>query len=162
MPYKDPEQRRAYHISYRATHCEKIRVYLAAYYAAHKEEFIAYTLAHREEKAAYYVAHRVERVAAARTYAQAHPLENAEKRRRRRALQRSVTIGPINLEAIKVRDQMRCAICGKRVGVKDLSFDHSWPLSLGGPHSQENQRVAHLHCNKRRGAGKLPVQMVLC
>jgi 5-methylcytosine-specific restriction endonuclease McrA len=56
---------------------------------------------------------------------------------------------------------MRCCICGKKVAENDLSFDHSLPISLGGPHSQENQRVSHWLCNNRRGAGWLPVQMVL-
>jgi 5-methylcytosine-specific restriction endonuclease McrA len=63
---------------------------------------------------------------------------------------------------------MRCSICGGKVDERlkfphpdSLSFDHSHPLSLLGPHSQENQRVAHLHCNQLKGIGRLPVQMVL-
>lgn len=105
----------------------------------------------KQEVAAYY-----------RAYRKAHQSEYAERTRRRDALKLSATIGPIDIEAIKVRDRMRCAICGKKVAEKELSFDHTIPLSLGGPHSQENLRVAHRRCNSRRGAGRLPVQMVLC
>ena len=76
-------------------------------------------------------------------------------------MKRNAIVGPIDLEAIKERDRMRCCICGRKVAEKDLSFDHTIPLSLGGPHIQENLRVAHLCCNSRRGAGRLPVQMVL-
>jgi len=151
--------------AYRATHPKE----RAAYYAMHREEAIAYAhayrTAHREETLAqgrvYGAAHRDKKTTYNKAYSKAHPQEMAERYRRRRALKRGATVGPIDLEAIKIRDRMMCAICGKRVSVKDLSFDHSHPLSLLGPHSQENLRVAHLRCNIRRGAGRLPVQMIL-
>ena len=159
--------------TYQEAHQEEIAVYLHAWYEAHQEERCAHVRA-------YYAAHREERTATSRhwrnthreerhAYRETHLLESAECERRRRALKRNATIGPIDLEAIKVRDRMHCCICGKRVNEKlkhphpnSLSFDHSHPLSLHGPHSQENQRVAHLICNQRRGMGRLPVQMVLC
>ena len=90
------------------------------------------------------------------------------QRKRRGQIQRTRT-GPIDRKAIKLRDRMVCSICHKPIDERvnyphpdSLSFDHSWPLSLGGPHTQENQRVAHLHCNLKRSIGYLPVQMVLC
>ena len=76
-------------------------------------------------------------------------------------LRRALKNGPIDYKAIKVRDRMRCCVCGKKVKENDLSFDHSIPISLGGPHTQENLRVCHRRCNSRRGPGRLPVQMVL-
>lgn len=78
-----------------------------------------------------------------------------------RARKAMATIGDIDLDAIKRRDRMVCCICGRKVAEKDLSFDHSVPLSLGGSHTQNNLRVAHRICNSRRGNGCLPVQIVL-
>ena len=168
---------RAYHIAHhdkiiirkkewRVTHTKEIAAYNKIYLTTHRRESAAYSAAYRAtypEKcraysAAYATAHKKERA----IYIANHLQKRAEKWRRYDARKRGATIGPIDLETIKVRDRMRCAICGKRVTEATLSFDHSWPLSLGGPHSQENQRVAHFHCNSKRGAGRLPVQMVLC
>jgi len=181
----------AYDRTYREAHREEIhvrsRAYSHIYYKAHLDKALIYRTSRKEEKRAYdrvyrethrdairaYVSawsttHREERNAAGRAWQKAHPQETAEKSRRRQALKCDATIGPIDLAAIKQRDKMRCCICGERVNKRlkhphpdSLSFDHSHPLSLGGPHSQENQRVAHLHCNLERGAGRLPVQMVM-
>lgn len=89
-----------------------------------------------------------------------HETHRASKARRR-AIKRNAITGKIDYQAIKVRDRMICCICKKKVAVKDLSFDHSVPLSRGGSHTQENIRVAHLRCNLARGVGRLPVQLVL-
>lgn len=171
MPRKDSdriykaahrEAYRGYSCVYRETHRDEECARVRAYYEIHQEEIItrhkAYNNAHREECRVY-----------SRAWRAAHLQQDAEKTRRRRALKLGATIGPIDLEAIRVRDKMRCCICGKKVDEKlkhphpdSLSFDHSWPLGLHGPHSQENQRVAHLHCNVERGIGRLSVQMVLC
>jgi len=143
-------------------HREEHNLWSRIYRETHHNECLAYERAYRE-------AHREECRAKARAYGKSHPEVYAEKCRRRLALKRGATVGSIDLDAIKVRDRMRCCICGERVKERlkyphpdSLSFDHSHPLSLGGPHSQENQRVAHLHCNLERSAGRLPVQMVLC
>lgn len=176
----------AYMRAWRETHREEIAAYLdahreekiaswRAYREAHREERRvadrAYRAAHREERLAYgrvyHVRHLEEERAYSRAWTKAHPQQAAEKARRRDARKRGATIGPIDFEAIKKRDRMLCCICGKKVFKKPkdpmmrLSFDHSHPLVLHGPHSQENQRVAHLRCNVKRGAGRLPVQMVL-
>lgn len=191
MPHKEPTERRAYNrdyrlahlkeeavrcATYRAGHKKEIAAHMRAYRAAHREEIQAYQktyhLSHREEDVAhhatYYIAHRPEFVASHASYRATHLPKMADWSRRRRALKRGAIIGQIDLEAIKARDKMICCICGKKVNEKlkhpnpySLSFDHSHPLSLGGSHSQENQRVAHLRCNFLRGVGRLPVQMVL-
>jgi len=155
MPYKSKEQGRVHARAYRVAHKEEI----AAYLAIHREKI---AIRQRAYDAIYYTTHREEHRAQASAWTKAHPQQNAEWSRRHDALKRGATIGLIDLGAIKIRDRMRCAICGKRVKEKDLSFDHSWPLSLGGPHSQENQRVSHRRCNSKRGTGRIPVQMVLC
>jgi len=199
MPYKNPEEKRAYSRAYGAVysmaHKDEIATYKAAYYIAHREELAAhrdvhraervaydaaYYAVHREEiaayKAAYQAAHREEKVAYDRAYnavhreeqsaynrayKKMHPQETNERSRRRDALKRGATVGKIDIEAIKIRDRMRCSICGKKVAMKDFSLDHTIPLSLGGPHTQNNLRVAHLRHNIQRGAGRIPVQMVL-
>jgi len=179
------QERAAYHRAYREAHLEERRAYDYAYrkteayqasLEARREKRLAwqrvYNTTHQEERRAYYEAHRERWRAQARawytahrpyahTWDKIHPQEHAEKERRRRARQHGAIVGSIDMEAIKVRDRMMCCICGKRVTKKDLSFDHTIPLSLGGPHSQENLRVAHRRCNSQRGVGRLPVQMVL-
>jgi hypothetical protein len=80
MPYKDPEERRAYQAAYRAAHHEEKLAHDAAYYAAHREQLLAYQAAyraaHHKEKrayqAAYYAAHREERRTKIAAYAAAH------------------------------------------------------------------------------------------
>jgi 5-methylcytosine-specific restriction endonuclease McrA len=166
MAWKNPEERRAYEEAHR----EESRASCRAYYEAHREECRALSRAwkeaHKEEclayARAYGKAHREKRCATMCAWQKANPQEVAVKARRYRARKRGATIGPIDIEAIRQRDRMLCCICGKKVTEKDFSLDHTVPLSLGGPHSQENLRVAHRHCNSRRGPGRLPVQMVLC
>jgi len=139
---------------YRATHKEKIVISNAAYRTTHKDQRAVgqatYRSAHQDEVTAYHAAYR-----------RAHLQERAACQRKRDALKLGATIGTIDLEAIKVRDRMRCCICGRKVAMKDFSLDHTIPLSLGGSHTQENLRVAHLRHNIQRGAGRLSVQMVL-
>jgi len=171
------EELNAYSQVWQKEHRESRIASCRAYEVGHREEKRAYAEAHREDRRAYqrvYRAihleeihiyqetHREESCARARAWAKTNPQAVAERNRRRRALKRGVTIGPIDLAAIRKRDQMQCCICGKKVNEKDFSLDHSQPLSLGGAHCQENLRVAHLRCNSRRQAGRLPVQMVLC
>lgn len=179
-----PEKLGSYSRTYYEAHREKLCARARAYRQEHLEERAAYDHAyeetHREKKATNNRAWRLanpERVVAdgrawreanqekcrtsARSYRLTHLQEHAALQSRRHALKHGATVGIIDLEAIKVRDRMRCCICGKKVAESDFSLDHTVPLSLGGTHSQENLRVAHRRCNSRRGAGRLPVQMVL-
>lgn len=157
-----PEESRTRSAASRMAHLEETRARDRAYREAHREQVNATVRIWRE-------AHREEDRAASRAWAKTHPQEITERNRRKRALKRGATVGLIDLEAIKIRDRMLCCICGKKVDERlkfphpnSLSFDHSHPLGLLGPHSQENLRVAHWLCNSRRSIGYLPVQMVLC
>jgi hypothetical protein len=47
------------------------------------------------------------------------------------------------------RDESRCTECG---GTDDLSLDHVYPWSLGGPDTEDNLRVLCRSCNSRKGA----------
>jgi len=179
---KTKEEKAAYNRAYSETHRGEIAARQEAWWQTHKEERLAVQRAYRrglvegsvqKEKSivygrAYRETHREKAKAASCAWAKAHPAEVAEKTRLRRARKRGATIGPIDRAAIKRRDRMLCCICGKKVDERlkhphpdSLSYDHSHPLSRGGAHSQENQRVAHLHCNLERHTGLLPVQMVM-
>lgn len=47
------------------------------------------------------------------------------------------------------RDEYRCVECG---ATDDLTLDHIYPWSLGGPDTQANLRVLCRSCNSRKGA----------
>lgn len=77
---------------------------------------------------------------------------------RRGALSTDVTV---TLRGVYARDDGICALCGYDVPHPDAegvttaqraSIDHVQPVSLGGAHSWDNVRLAHVGCNARRGA----------
>jgi hypothetical protein len=72
--------------------------------------------------------------------------------RRYYARKREATSGnDIDYEAILVRDGNYCYICcGTIEPYHEIDFDHVIPLSRGGPHSEENVRVTHRACNRRK------------
>lgn len=155
---------------------EEQATYSRVYRATHKEEAAASRRVHyreyQEKKTEIlriaHIKQEEEEFARIKAYFVARQEKFAAQSQRQRALKRNATTGPIDLAAIKVRDRMRCCICGRKINSAlkyphpdSLSFDHTQPLSLGGPHMQENLRVAHLRCNIQRGAGRLPVQMIL-
>lgn len=46
-----------------------------------------------------------------------------------------------------------CGICGGAIAdMKDCTIDHILPISKGGLSILENCRLAHKHCNVKRGA----------
>lgn len=169
------KERSAYARAYRETHHDKIATYGHVWHVEHREsrrEEIhtrtctpTYREAHREHRTAYMriyrESHREECNANTYAWQKAHQRQRTEQGQRRQARKHGATIGLVDLAAIKQRDRMLCCICGEKVAERDFSLDHTIPLSLGGPHSQENLRVAHVRCNSRRGAGRLPVQMVM-
>jgi len=80
---------------------------------------------------------------------------------RRRAQIRKTNFEKFSLKEILLRDGYKCHICLRKVAKKDLSFDHLVPLSRGGSHTRDNVAVAHLRCNIKRGAGRVPAQLLL-
>lgn len=89
---------------------------------------------------------------------------NAERMREggwakaRRAQQSTTEVEIVSPLEVFERDGWLCGICGETVN-KDLrwpdpmsaSIDHVWPLSMGGAHTMDNLRCAHLRCNNVRG-----------
>lgn len=59
------------------------------------------------------------------------------------------------------RDAGRCHLCGKKVSRDNFHLDHLIPRSKGGVTSPENLAVSHPGCNQRRGAGRVPAQLLL-
>jgi hypothetical protein len=79
----------------------------------------------------------------------------------RRSRIKSATIAPFSYKEILQRDGYKCHLCGRVVTKKELSFDHLIPIARGGSHSRENVAVAHLACNIKRNAGRIPAQLRL-
>lgn len=52
-------------------------------------------------------------------------------------------------QRILARDGHQCQHCG---GTENLSLDHIYPRSLGGPDTEENLRVLCVPCNSSKGA----------
>lgn len=51
--------------------------------------------------------------------------------------------------AVYARDGHQCVLCA---ATDDLTLDHIYPWSLGGPDTEENLRVLCRSCNSRKGA----------
>jgi 5-methylcytosine-specific restriction endonuclease McrA len=93
----------------------------------------------------------------------AHPDKLAEKwrahKRRRRAAKFGAESERFADREIFERDDWTCGICRHKIDPsvkypdpRSASLDHIIPLSLGGPHTRSNVRLACLECNVLRGA----------
>jgi hypothetical protein len=81
-----------------------------------------------------------------------------EDAQRRRAQKIGTQTEPIRNAVVYERDGWICGICETSVDATlayphplSASLDHVVPLSLLGPHTYENVRLAHLRCNIGRG-----------
>lgn len=79
--------------------------------------------------------------------------------RSRRARLALVEREQLNLADIAKRDAWTCGICETAVDpsltypdLASASLDHVFPLALGGAHTANNVQLAHLECNRRKGA----------
>jgi 5-methylcytosine-specific restriction endonuclease McrA len=73
----------------------------------------------------------------------------------RRARKKELPVEPVSLKAVRARDLNHCHLCGGPVKDSELSFDHLIPVVRKGAHAEWNLMVAHLRCNKSRGAKQL-------
>lgn len=89
--------------------------------------------------------------ARARRWQRNNPLKRQEIKVRRRARQKNVTVDTVRYERILERDGMYCYICEHDIlpGQK-IDFDHVIPLVRGGSHSEDNIKVTHAICNRRK------------
>lgn len=90
------------------------------------------------------------------------PTERATRRARTR---NQIVDKDITLQALYIRDNGRCYLCGEKCNWDDIeykdgkpkagesypSIDHIIPLSKGGTQSWENVKLAHRHCNSIKG-----------
>jgi 5-methylcytosine-specific restriction endonuclease McrA len=70
----------------------------------------------------------------------------------RRARILGVTAERVDRLAVFERDGWVCRLCQKPVLRCEASLDHIVPISRGGEHSYANVQLAHLECNRRKGA----------
>ena len=63
----------------------------------------------------------------------------------------------VRYQEVLDRDGWLCYLCGQKVVVCNLSFDHVIPKFRSGPHTFDNIRVTHIRCNDSKG-GKLATE----
>lgn len=82
----------------------------------------------------------------------AHPMSQRELTLRRIARKKAASIGKVSLKRILERDGMWCYICEHPIlSHEHIDFDHVVPLSRNGPHSEDNIKISHRGCNRRKG-----------
>jgi 5-methylcytosine-specific restriction endonuclease McrA len=130
--------------NYSADHREEVRVRGAVWYAANRERLAAiHRVAHE--------ANRERDARVAQAWRKAHPEENREKTRQRRArLRGNGPVERISEQAVYDRDGGLCRLCGKPVRRDQMSLDHIVPIAAGGSHTTLNVQLAHRLCNYRR------------
>lgn len=78
--------------------------------------------------------------------------QRASGKRRSAKVRGATVLGPVNFERIYQRDKGRCHICRRRVAKSQVEYDHVFPVSRGGEHSERNIAVSHRTCNRRKHA----------
>lgn len=64
---------------------------------------------------------------------------------------------PFSRENIYLRDDYTCQYCGEKFHPSELTLDHVYPKSRGGPTDWENIVACCKHCNQKK-ADKTPVE----
>ena len=150
---------------WRQAHPDRARAAQQRWRDAHPEWYAEWAQANAARRAAinraWHVANRDRRREQQRARYKANPQPYRNWAMAYLARKRGATIGPVDHDAIVLRDKGICQICFEPVAKPDRSFDHIIPLSLGGPHVQWNLRLTHFVCNSRRGAGRIPGQIYL-
>lgn len=156
---------------WKAANREKVAAYNEAYHAAHRDELLPVMRARARSR---YIEKRAELQAQVRLYKKTYPerakassdrarakkplkyrMLRAARNARRKARLAGVVLGRPSYRRIAERDGMICHLCRLPVAADQLSFDHVIPIALGGPHTEDNIRVAHLICNVKRGTRPL-------
>jgi 5-methylcytosine-specific restriction endonuclease McrA len=88
-------------------------------------------------------------------YSRTHP----EWKRAQDAARYAMTRGAVDaerftLDEIAARDHGICYLCGREA--QSPTMDHVIPVSLGGPHTRVNVRLACRSCNSRKRQQLLP------
>jgi hypothetical protein len=92
----------------------------------------------------HYQKHRTKKLAYQRQYDREHLNKKKERKRRRHAIKKRVSVSEVNTQKIYDTYNNTCIYCG---AVENLTIDHVVPLAGGGAHCEDNLVVACLHCN---------------
>lgn len=80
-----------------------------------------------------------------------HRAQSNEVSHRYRSRKMSAKIGEVDFLHILERDNCWCYICnGDILPEHKIDFDHVIPLSRGGSHTEDNIKVTHHRCNRRK------------
>jgi 5-methylcytosine-specific restriction endonuclease McrA len=124
---------------------DKKRAQDARYYRRHRERHLAgsqrWVEQNRDRSNGY-----------KKKWRKSNPLKLREIKHRRRARQYGTRIGRISYRAILEREAGICYLCQQPIPAESINFEHVIPLARGGTHTQDNIRIAHEHCNKKKGA----------
>jgi 5-methylcytosine-specific restriction endonuclease McrA len=142
VPYKDPEDQRAYGRDWIRRNAEKAREAMRRWRDAHPDE-------HNAERREYYARHREEQLAQSAQYHRDHPevgrARGQNYRARKYAAAGSFT--PAEWLELVALYGGRCAYCGS---TDPLEADHRIPLARGGSNLIENILPACHSCNARK------------
>lgn len=135
-----------YYRSYREKHAAEFRQYEHQYYEANKEQLLAERRARRHEQREKWREYDRQRTPERR-----HTEAVRETRRKAMAFRYSkVRTKKIDPKTIRERDSDICYLCLLSVTDDNWTLDHVIPLKRGGLHTEENLKVAHIHCNSRK------------
>jgi len=129
--------------AFRAANPEKARAKVKASYYKHQSKRL-------ESRKDYGKRNRAKEAEYSKAYNAKHPFWFKQCTALLRAKKLGVIIEPVNFGQIYKRDRGVCHVCGKKVTKRNLVFDHLTPMSIGGPHSEGNIKVAHYACNRDR------------
>ncbi len=136
-------KKRIYMAWYYAAHREEIRAYGIKYYVEHRDTLLAFTCRWKAEHPKANQAHERKYVAAHRAEKNARTLNRHHRKR--------ANGGSVRREAwedLKASYRYRCAYCHQR---KPLTQDHVVPIVKGGWHVIENIVPACRSCNSSKG-----------
>ena len=142
MPYRDPEQRRAYGRQWMSRNLERAREAMRRWRERHPEQ-------KKVQTQEYYRRNRAAELARSSAYTRAHPEVGRAKHARRRARQLGGggSFGAREWLALVEAYGGRCAYCRGRGPVH---ADHRIPVKRGGSSWIENILPACRDCNQRK------------
>jgi 5-methylcytosine-specific restriction endonuclease McrA len=143
MPYKDPEQRRAYGRDWIKRNAERARAAMRRWRARHPED-------HAAESRIFYSRHRERLMARSAAYHAANPQVRRTIWQNRRSRESSAEGSYTTRDWLALVEQYgrRCAYCGVTPSV--LHVDHRIPLFRGASNYIENILPACGPCNMRK------------
>ena len=145
------QKMREYRRAYKQRHPDRIKESKERWRKKNMERSAAYSRATRQR---YLEQYRLKD----RLWGKNHPESVAQKRRRRRAILKSVPTEKYTTREIYIRDSGICSICEMAIELHhparhplSLSVHHTTPLSKGGTDLMDNVTIAHYSCNSRVG-----------